>query len=78
MVLAKRAVSSRIPALMTAGTKLPAFAAQNDSLPSAIFVVENMPETAESNPQARRSRCHDQAVTRRRLPAIARFWSSAK
>ena len=37
MVLAKRAVSSRIPALMTAGTKLPAFAAQNDSLPSAIF-----------------------------------------
>jgi len=53
MVLARRMVRGRIPALMAARTAIPAFAAQADSPPSAIFAFESMPAHAESNAQAR-------------------------
>jgi hypothetical protein len=65
MVLARRLVRIRIPVLMAARTAVPAFAAQDDSLPSAIFAFESMLTTSESNSGARRSRCHDHVVTQR-------------
>jgi mannose-6-phosphate isomerase-like protein (cupin superfamily) len=42
MSLTRREVCSLIPALMAAGTAIPAFAAQDDSLPSASFAFESM------------------------------------
>jgi quercetin dioxygenase-like cupin family protein len=43
MALTRREACNLIPALLVGGTEISAFAAQDDSLPSAIFTFENMP-----------------------------------
>lgn len=43
MSLTRRAALSLLPALVAAGNPIPAFAAQDDSLPSATFPFESMP-----------------------------------
>ena len=53
MALTRREVCSLIPALM-AGTGIPGFALQDDSLPSATFPFENMPVQNSEHAQVRK------------------------
>ena len=53
MSLTRREVCSLIPALLAAGTAIPAFAAQDDSLPSACFEFDKLPVQGSDNAQFR-------------------------
>lgn len=54
MSLTRRKVGSLIPLLITAGTDLSGFAAQDDSLPSGTFPFENMPVQNSGHAQIRK------------------------
>ena len=54
MSFTRREVCSLIPALITGGTAIPAFAAQDDSLPSATFAFESMPVETFGHAQVRK------------------------
>jgi quercetin dioxygenase-like cupin family protein len=54
MALTRRKACSLIPALVATGTGISAFAAQDDSLPSAIFAFENMPVQNSDHAQIRK------------------------
>ncbi|HWI69521.1 MAG TPA: cupin domain-containing protein, partial [Nitrospiraceae bacterium] len=53
MSLTRREVCRLIPALMASGNAIPAFAAQDDSLPSATFPFESMPVQDSDHAQIR-------------------------
>ena len=54
MSLTRRKACSLIPALMVAGARISAGAAQDDSLPSATFPFENMPVQNSDHAQIRK------------------------
>ena len=53
MSLTRREVCSLIPTLVAAASALPAFAEQDDSLPSATFAFETMPVQDSGHAQIR-------------------------
>ena len=54
MPLTRRAAFNLIPALVAAGNGFPAFAIEDDSLPSATFPFESMPVQGLDNGQMRK------------------------
>ncbi len=54
MVFTRREACFLIPALLATGTAVPGFAAQDDSLPSAVFPFENMPVQNSDHAQIRK------------------------
>ena len=54
MSLTRREVCNLIPALVAEGTAFPAFASQDDSLPSATFAFESMPVEDSGHAQMRK------------------------
>ena len=55
MALTRREACSFIPALVAAGSGIPGFAAQDDSLPSATLPFENMPVQNSDHAQIRKA-----------------------
>jgi mannose-6-phosphate isomerase-like protein (cupin superfamily) len=54
MSLTRREICSLIPALVVAGTAVPALAAQDDPLPSATFAFESLPVQDSGHAQVRK------------------------